>query len=210
VDTHDDITWGSTSTEKVYNTKTRGLVCQAFEMHARDFPASQNAWAPAFNIGSRWVDDRDSWIMDLDISWSGSPSGRIPGMQDPSNPSNSLDWDINRCNNFALLSHPDGSCFISYCRVDSKSLKYPHLLSDIEWCSALSEKLVSSQSLVAKHGAHIAQNENPILYARHEFVQAWRSFITSIDARLLDWRKRYLLKSQISQKQPHALKASTV
>jgi hypothetical protein len=142
-------------------------VGEAIKIHARDVATNRAARAPAFNIGSRWIDDRDSWVLDLDMTWPDSPSGRILGMLDPSNQSNPLDFDIMRCNNFSLLCDPGGKdCFFSYCRVGCNSLKYRYLLSDIEWCSALSEKVFSYEALFGRQDTRTALKEKPILYAR--------------------------------------------
>jgi hypothetical protein len=146
VETHDDsfVTLGPF--KEVYSSKTRsslGLCCEIHKRHG-DTPR-----APIFRLGSRWIDDGHSWVLDLDMTWSGSSSGRIPDVRDPSGTSISLDFDPIRCNNFALLGTPNRYCYILYAQVNSESLKYTYLLSDLEWCEALSEKLTSYKTVTA-------------------------------------------------------------
>jgi hypothetical protein len=136
----------------VFNKDASGPVGSALAIpgHGSKTPTRHGAQVP-FQLGSRWLDDGHSWVVDLDMSWF-----EISSIRTDSRPGNSLqsvscEGSLTskpvRCSNFALLYDPRKGFHISCFLGKSLALRYPYVMSDLEWCEALCKRLRACQDI---------------------------------------------------------------
>jgi hypothetical protein len=134
----------------IFNKDTSGPVGRALAIPGHGFktPTRDGAQVP-FQLGSRWLDDGHSWVVDLDISWFESFSIRADSR--PGNPlrfepcEGPLTLGPVRCSNFALLYDPRKGCRISFFLGKSRLLRHSYVMSDLEWHEALCHRLCACQ-----------------------------------------------------------------
>jgi hypothetical protein len=94
-----------------------------------------------FRMGSRWVDDSQSWVLKLhSITSTTFADNPLPTCGSPA--LSHLGFDPARLNNFALLFDVTRRCFqiLAY-RLEYMWLRHSYLVSDLEWCGTLAEKM---------------------------------------------------------------------